>query len=209
VLAIDGRRMDDAAQVRDAVRSSGSGAAPLPMRWQIERQGERRELVVTPAIGKDGQRRVGRLEIVTGKQAEMVTVSYGFVDGITSAFTQTWQTSALTLKMIGRILTGRASLKNLSGPVSIADYAGQSARIGFVFYLGFLAAVSISLGVINLLPLPVLDGGQLMYYLFEAVTGSPVTGLWLRRLQQSGLVVIVAMMSLALYNDVTRLMGQQ
>ena len=92
----------------------------------------------------------------------------------------------LTLKMLGRMLIGEASLRNLSGPLTIADYAGQSAQQGLAYYLGFLALVSVSLGVLNLLPLPMLDGGHLMYYLFEGVTGRPVSDLWLARLQRGG-----------------------
>ena len=89
--------------------------------------------------------------------------------------TRTWEVSALTVRMLGKMLIGEASLKNLSGPLTIADYAGQSAQLGLAYYLGFLALVSVSLGVLNLLPLPMLDGGHLMYYLFEAVTGRPVS----------------------------------
>ena len=91
--------------------------------------------------------------------------------------------------------------------MTIADYAGQSARLGAAYYLGFLALVSVSLAVLNLLPLPMLDGGHLMYYLFEAVTGRPVSVVWLERLQRGGVAVLLLMMSLALYNDVARLLG--
>jgi len=136
-----------------------------------------------------------------------VTVRYGLVDGVTEAVTRTWEMSALTLRMIGRMLIGEASLKNLSGPLTIADYAGQSVQLGVAYYLGFLALVSVSLGVLNLLPLPMLDGGHLMYYLFEAVTGRPVSVAWLERLQRGGVAVLLLMMSLALYNDVARLLG--
>jgi regulator of sigma E protease len=113
----------------------------------------------------------------------------------------------LTVKMFGRMLTGDASLRNLSGPLTIADYAGQSAQLGIAYYLGFLALVSVSLGVLNLLPLPMLDGGHLMYHLFEGVTGRPVSDLWLERLQRGGVAIMLMVMSLALYNDVARLLG--
>jgi regulator of sigma E protease len=110
-------------------------------------------------------------------------------------------------KMFGRMLTGEASIKNLTGPITIADYAGQSVRVGLAYYLGFLAAVSISLGVLNLLPLPMLDGGHLMYHLFEAATGRPPSELWLERLQRGGVAIMLMLMSIALFNDVARLVG--
>jgi regulator of sigma E protease len=109
--------------------------------------------------------------------------------------------------MLGKMLIGQASIKNLSGPITIADYAGKSAKLGWVYYIGFLALVSVSLGVLNLLPLPVLDGGHLMYYLFEGVTGRPVSERWLERLQRGGVAIMLMMMSLALYNDLARLVG--
>jgi regulator of sigma E protease len=209
VLAIDGRAIDDSSQARDAIRASGSSGSARPMQWLIERGGARLDLVVTPAIVIEAGNRVGRLEIVPGRQPEMVSVRYGFADGLGGAVAQTWQMSSLTVKMLGKMIVGQASLKNLSGPVTIADYAGQSVRLGLAYYLGFLAVVSVSLGVLNLLPLPVLDGGHLMYYLFEAVTGRQVSELWLDRLQRGGVAIMLVMMSLALYNDMARLLGLQ
>jgi regulator of sigma E protease len=209
ILAIDGHPIDDAAQARDAIRASGKTGAATPMQWQVERAGQRLDLVVKPAVVVDGGNRVGRLEVVPGRQPEMVPVRYGVFEGFGAAVTQTWQMSALTVKMLGKMLVGQASLKNLSGPVTIADYAGQSVRLGLPYYLGFLAVVSVSLGILNLLPLPILDGGHLMYYLFEAVTGRPVSELWLERLQRGGVAIMLMMMSLALYNDMARLLGLQ
>jgi regulator of sigma E protease len=139
----------------------------------------------------------------------MVLVQYGALDGAWEGVRQTWQMSALTVKMFAKMVVGQASLKNLSGPLTIAEYAGQSVRLGLGYYLGFLAVVSVSLGVLNLMPLPVLDGGHLMYYLFEGVVGRPVSELWLERLQRGGVAIMLMMMSLALYNDVARLLGLQ
>ena len=109
--------------------------------------------------------------------------------------------------MMGNMLIGEASLKNLSGPITIADYAGKSADHGITAYLTFLALISISLGVLNLLPLPVLDGGHLLYYLWEAVTGKGVSDAWMERLQRGGVAVLFFLMSIALYNDLTRILG--
>jgi regulator of sigma E protease len=207
VLRIDAEEIVDASRIRELIRSAGSDGVARPSRWRVERGGQQLELVVTPAIVVDKGQRVGRLELFPGQAPEMVKVSYGFVDGAWRAVSKTWEMSALTVSMLGKMLIGEASLKNLSGPITIADYAGQSVQLGLAYYLGFLAVVSVSLGVLNLLPLPMLDGGHLMYYLFEGVTGRPVSDLWLDRLQRGGVAIMLMMMSLALYNDVARLLG--
>ncbi len=136
----------------------------------------------------------------------VVRVSYPPVAALGRAFGRTWDTSLFTLKMVGKMIIGEVSLKNLSGPLTIADYAGQSAQIGWVSYLLFLALISISLGVLNLLPIPLLDGGHLMYYTVEIIKGSPVPQTLVELGQQVGVGVLLMLMAFALYNDVTRLM---
>jgi len=136
-----------------------------------------------------------------------VEVQHDLLDGLWLGVERTWDVSVLTLRMLGRMLVGDASIKNLSGPLTIADYAGKSASLGLVQYLGFLALISVSLGVLNLLPLPVLDGGHLMYYFYEAVRGKPLSDAWMDRLQRGGVAILLLMMSIALFNDVTRLLG--
>ena len=208
VLSVDGQPVPDAARLRERIRAavSPSGEA-VPMSWRIERAGQSLDVEITPTVRQQGEQRVGRVEAFVGQPVEMVTVRYGVFDGFAYAAQRTWDVSILSLRMLGKMLVGDASLKNLSGPLTIADFAGQSVQLGLAYYLGFLALVSVSLGVLNLLPLPVLDGGHLMYYLFEAVTGRPVSEVWLERLQRGGVAMMLMLMSLALYNDVARLLG--
>ncbi len=207
VLRIDGVVVSDAQQLRDRIRQLAADGTAVPMLWQVDRAGVAREVRVSPRVVSDSGQRFGRIDAFVGRVPEMVTVQQGPIDGLTQGATRTWEVSVLTIRMLGRMLIGQASLKNLSGPLTIADYAGQSVQLGLAYYLGFLALVSVSLGVLNLLPLPMLDGGHLMYYLFEAVTGRPVSDLWLKWLQRCGALVMVLLMSLALSNDVARLLG--
>lgn len=207
VLDVNGQVPTDVSHLLRIIRQSQDKGQALPMTMHIERSGQVLDLHVSPVMKQVEGQMLPRIDAALGGPAATVTVRYGLLDGMQRALVKTWDVSCLSLNMLGKMLIGQASLKNLSGPLTIADYAGQSVRLGWAYYVGFLALVSVSLGVLNLLPLPVLDGGHLMYYLFEGVTGRPVSERWLERLQRGGVAIMLVMMSLALYNDLARLMG--
>lgn len=207
VLSVGDTAVVDGRQLRELIRASVSDGKAQTKRWRIERQGAVVFLEVTPELQQQGEVVIGRIGAYVGLPPDMVTVQLGPVEGAWQGVVKTWEVSVLTLRTLARMMIGEASLKNLSGPLTIADYAGRSASLGLTSYLIFLALISVSLGVLNLLPLPVLDGGHLMYYLWEGVTGRPVSEAWLERLQRAGVAVLALMMSIALFNDLTRLLG--
>jgi len=209
VLAVDGAPVEQWQQVVAAVRARPAGKLAL----DIERGGGARARVevMTDEVTEAGIAigRIGAWERFDEEafKAMTTTVSYGPMESVYRAIAKTWETSIFSLRMLGKMLTGDISLKNLSGPITIADYAGQSAQVGWVAYLSFVALISISLGVLNLLPVPLLDGGHLMYYVFEILKGRPVSERAMQIGQHIGMAVLFTLMLLALYNDVHRLIS--
>jgi regulator of sigma E protease len=208
VVSVNGDLVSEWGQIVALVRP----AYGKPLIVEVERQGVRKSFTMVATKVAENGRPVGRLGIAVKSDpasytAMLVEVRYGFVESIGRAVGEVWNTSALSLRMIGRMIVGEVSLKNLSGPVTIADYAGQSAKMGISPYLRFIALISISLGVLNLLPIPVLDGGHLMYYLAELFKGSPVSDSVQAIGQKIGFGILGLMMMFALYNDIHRLIA--
>ena len=184
--------------------------AGVPMQLRVKRGNDAITLSVTPEPVTEGGKTFGRIGVGRDPavlQQQFVQVSYGPVAALGQAFVKTWEISALSLRMLGKMLVGEVSLKNLSGPITIADYAGQSAQMGWLPYVSFVALISISLGVLNLLPVPVLDGGHLMYYIVEIIKGRPVSERALEVGQRIGMVLLFTLMAFAIYNDIHRLVG--
>jgi regulator of sigma E protease len=182
------------------------------LRIEYERQGQRGELTVVPDAVDEAGERVGK--IGAGPRVDdavlavlMTEVRYGPLDALWHGASKTWDMSVFTLEMMGRMVLGQVSWKNLSGPLTIADYAGQSATLGWISFVSFLALVSVSLGVLNLLPIPLLDGGHLMYYVAEVLTGRPVSERAMEIGARIGMVLLLLLMSFALFNDLQRLIG--
>ena len=188
-----------------------------PVALTLNRGGQEIALSVTPDKAEVNGRIIGRIGITPKVDRAIAdelavklstTVRYGVLESMPKAVTKVWEMSAFSVRMMGKMLTGEVSWKNLSGPVSIADYAGQSAQMGWIPYITFLALISISLGVLNLLPIPVLDGGQLMYYMVEIFKGSAVSTRTMEIGQQVGLTLLLTLTAFAFYNDIHRLVAR-
>jgi regulator of sigma E protease len=210
ILALDGKAISNVNQWVDLIRAHPGRMLSL----LVLRQGEKVTLQISPAIREENGSSYGfigvknRIEIPEDVRRQMKVVErYGPVGALGEALDKTWRMSWLTLKVLGKLVIGEASVKNLSGPITIARYAGMSARIGLEQFFGFLAIISISLGVLNLLPIPILDGGHLFYYLIEMLKGSPVSEFTEMVGQKIGIALLFGLMSIAIYNDLLRLVA--
>jgi regulator of sigma E protease len=206
VLAVDGQPIANSSEFVAMVK----GAPGRDISIEVERNGKRLRIVApVPPVVEQG-RTIGRLGIPLeeGPRAWppglVVTHRSGPIDALVGGVAKTWEMSSLTVQMLWRIVTGQVSAKNISGPISIAEFAGISAYLGPTAFLSFLAIISVSLGVLNLMPVPLLDGGQVVYQLVEAIKGTPLSERAQLFGQQVGIALLVVLMSLAFYNDITR-----
>ncbi len=203
VVAVGNVQIVDQLAFRELVRAAPGKLLQL----SFSRDGQDLKFNFTPETYMEEGRPVGRIKVELPAAPEMILADEPPVRALGKAVQRTWETSVLQVKMIGKLITGEVSWKNISGPIAIADYAGQSARIGVISYVSFVAFISIILGVMNLLPIPVLDGGLLLYYSLEVLTGRPVSERFSEIAQRAGLAILMTLMIVAVFNDLTRHMS--
>ena len=208
ILAVNGERIANWEELVQQIRASPGQSLLL----QIHRGNSVLDINVTPDTVAEKNEKIGKIGVspkIDPAELEglLVKTSYPLGVAMVKAVDRTWETSVFTLRMLGKMVVGEVSWKNVSGPITIADYAGQSAQMGLAPYLGFLALISISLGVLNLLPIPILDGGHLLYYVIEIVKGSPLSDRAMEIGQRVGMALLFALMAFAIYNDISRLIS--
>ncbi len=200
IMSIDGHAVTDGLAFIESMRASPGKTLSIT----VSRGGQSRVVAVVPEAERSAAVTIGKIKAEVALTPDMIKVAFGPGAAFAKAGAKVWDTSLLTLKMMGKMVIGEVSWKNVTGPITIADYAGQTARIGAVSYLTFIAFISISLGVMNLLPIPVLDGGLLLYYSLEVLTGRPVPQRFGEIAQRFGVGLLLTLMALALFNDVVR-----
>ena len=215
IVSIGGEEVSSWSWIGQLVQTHGAEGEPLAV--TVDRDGVLLELEVRPRREKSGffssrlLLGVTNMEISSEQRAMLeraaIILRLGPVDSLGAAVKETWRLTGSTLGLLGRMVTGKASVKNLSGPISIAQFANASASAGLSHFLFFLGAISLSLAILNLLPIPVLDGGHLFYYLIELAKGSPVSEQVQVAGQYFGLIALAGLMSLAFINDILRLVG--
>ena len=208
ILDVNGRVIEDWEALVKIVQASPGKA----LNFNIKRNSNKQHIIITPnSVTREGKTvgQIGAAVLIDDHLMAnyLVKVHYSLPQALLQAIIKTYETATFSLKMIGNMLSGQVSVKSISGPVTIASYAGQSAHLGFNAFIGFLAVISISLGVLNLLPIPVLDGGHLLYYMVELIKGSPVSERTMEVGQRIGLAVLGLLMAFALYNDINRLIA--
>ena len=203
IVEVDGKPLLDGLDFLEIINASPSKKLLL-----LVRQGAQEfEVNITPESHVDNGQKIGRIKVQLMLAPDMLIIPIGPVDAIFKGVQKTWETSILTFKMIGKMLTGEVSWKNVTGPITIADYAGKTSSAGMISYFSFIALISISLGVMNLLPIPVLDGGHLLYYSLEVLTGKPVSERFSGVAQRVGVALLMSLMALAFFNDIVRQMS--
>jgi regulator of sigma E protease len=214
LLSVDGSAVADGIAFIDIMRASAGKTVQVVLRRGGGGRGRARAAPRARAVAPlaeqaktdKGTVTVGKIGAYVALQPDMISVPSSPVAAVGKAMVRVWDTCTMTLKMIGKMITGEASLKNVTGPITIADYAGQTARMGVASYLSFIAFISISLGVMNLLPIPVLDGGHLLYYSLEVLTGRSVPERVGEIAQRLGMGLLLTLMLVAVFNDVARLL---
>lgn len=206
ILAVDGQPVDDArAFLREVQRAPGRTLAVT-----VQRAGQPLALSITPEAVEDksanskGLVTVGKIKAELVGDVDTIVKQYGPLEASTKAARQVVEICSMTLRILGRMIVGEVSLKNITGPITIAEYAGETAKMGAESFIAFVAFISVSLGLMNLLPIPVLDGGHLLYYSLEVLTGRPVSERIADLAQRIGLVLLGSLMALAIFNDLAR-----
>jgi len=206
ILSVDKKPVNNWMEWVTKVRQNPGRELPL----EVNRNGSIENITLMTGTLETKGKVIGRAEVALPQkywEKLDVKIEYNVFQALQAGVVRTWDMSVLMLRVLGRIVMGESSLKNISGPLTIAQYAGNTANLGLIPFLSFLSIVSISLGVLNLLPIPVLDGGHLFYFLIEMVTGKPVSEQFQTTAQQVGIFLLVALMALAFYNDILRLFG--
>lgn len=208
ILRVDGVEISDWEQVVNTIKDSPN----KKLQFEIEREQKVLRIPATPETIKEDNQTIGRMGAAVKLDKKeldrlLIELNYSPFVSLQKAIVKTWDTSIFSLKMLGKMITGKVSLKSIGGPVTIATFAGESANLGIKTFLGFLALVSISIGVLNLLPIPVLDGGHLMYYMVEIFKGSPVSEATMLVGQKIGFGLLGLLMTIAIFNDFNRLIA--
>ena len=206
ILRVNDKKIENWAQFVLIIKESPNESLSV----DLDRAGDQLSVILKPDVYIDNNHAVGRIGVTYKPNKEdldpyLVKLNHSFIKSLGMASKKTWDISIYSLKMIGKMALGQASLKAIGGPVTIATYSGKTAQLGILPWLGFLAMLSISLGVMNLLPIPVLDGGHLLYYMVEAIKGSPVSEYAMQLGQKVGFILLGLLMICAFYNDITRL----